>query len=80
MAGWVKQEDRDKMIETFSKRKSGTIELDDQNPVEVSFLSPEELEERRKGIEFGERVVRDRTKPYRHNAPVIMPNRNARPR
>ena len=78
MSGWIKQEDREEMIETFSKRKAGTVEIEGQNPVQVSFLSPEELEERRKGIEFGERHVRDRTKPFRANAPVIVPKRSPR--
>lgn len=78
MSGWVTQEDRDKMKEAFEPRKSGVVEIEGQNPVEVSFLSPEELEERRKGIEFGERFVRKPGMPYRPNAPYIAPRRNPR--
>ena len=78
MATWVTQEDRDEMIDKFTrnrkKKKEGTVKLTGQKPVEVRFLTPEELEERRKGIEFGERVPVDRSR-FRANAPVVLPSR-----
>ena len=84
MPAWVTQEDREKMIEKFTanrkknRGKKAVVKIEEQNPVEVSFLSPEELEERRKGKEFGERIVPDRNRPRRPGQFVIVPSRRGR--
>lgn len=83
MAGWVTQEDREEMIEAFEKNRRrnrrkpepSVVKITGQKPIEVRFLSPEELAARREGIDFGERQNADRDRPYRPGA-FTMARRN----
>lgn len=86
MPGWVTQEDREAMIEAFEKnrkrnRRKGeptVVKIAGQKPVEVSFLSPEELEARREGIDFGERQNADRDHPSYRPGQFSLARRNGR--